>query len=57
MIIDAHCHIKDFDWYPEKWWLGLAKSIAPRVKIELGIELTPQQIIENILSTMMDPTG
>ncbi len=57
MIIDAHCHIKDFDWYPEKWWVGLAKSIGSRVKIEMGIELSPQQIIEKILSTMMDPTG
>ena len=57
MIIDAHCHIKDFDWYPEKWWVGLAKSIGLRVKKEMGIKLSPQQIKDKILSTMMDPTG
>jgi len=57
MIIDSHCHIIDKDWYSDGWWLGFAKSIAPRVKIELGMELTPQQIVEKILSTMMDPSG
>ena len=57
MIIDAHCHIIDKGWYPDSWWLGIARSIVPTVKIKLGVELTPQQIIDKIFSTMMDPTG
>jgi predicted TIM-barrel fold metal-dependent hydrolase len=57
MIIDAHCHIFNIDWYPDAWWIGLAKSIAPVVKKEIGLELTPQQIVEKIFSTVMDPTG
>ncbi len=57
MIIDSHCHIIDMDWYPDAWWNGIARSIAPTVKIKFGMELTPQQIIDKILSTMMDPTG
>jgi len=57
MIIDAHCHIIDKGWYPDSWWLGIARSIVPTVKLKLGVELTPQQIIDKIFTTMMDPTG
>ena len=57
MIIDAHCHIIDKEWYPDSWWLGIARSIVPTVKIKLGLDLTPQQIIDKIFTTMMDPTG
>lgn len=57
MIIDAHCHIIDKGWYPDSWWLGIATSIVPTVKAKLKMEITPQQIIDKVFSTMMDPTG
>ncbi|MFX1258195.1 MAG: amidohydrolase family protein [Promethearchaeota archaeon] len=57
MIIDAHCHIIDKDWCPDTFWTGIARSIAPTIKIKRGFELTPEQIIDKIFSRMMDPTG
>ncbi|TFG07457.1 MAG: amidohydrolase [Promethearchaeota archaeon] len=57
LIIDAHAHIVDKDWYPDKWWTGLATSIVSEVKNIFNMELTPQQIIDKLLFNVFDPTG
>jgi predicted TIM-barrel fold metal-dependent hydrolase len=57
LIIDAHSHIVDKEWYPDKWWNDLAKAFVDPVKHLLGMELTPPQIVEQIMPTFFDPTG
>jgi len=57
LIIDAHCHIVDKDWYPERWWIELAKVFVAPVKHLLGVEMTPKQIVEDIMPNFYDPTG
>ncbi|MGQ9722514.1 MAG: amidohydrolase family protein [Candidatus Jordarchaeum sp.] len=57
MIIDAHSHIVDKDWYPDKWWNDLAKAFVDPVKHLLGMELTAPQIVEQIMPSFYDPTG
>ncbi|MFX0072640.1 MAG: amidohydrolase family protein [Candidatus Hermodarchaeota archaeon] len=57
MIIDAHAHIVDKEWYPDTWWIEFAKSVATEVKHIVGMDLTPQQIIDKLLINVMDPTG
>lgn len=57
MIIDAHSHIVDKDWYPEKYWTELAKVFVAPAKRLLGIDITPQQIVDQIFPTFFDPTG
>ncbi|WXG39653.1 MAG: amidohydrolase family protein [Candidatus Freyarchaeum deiterrae] len=57
MIIDAHSHIVDKDWYPTTWWNELAKVYVKPVKKLLGMDMTPQQIIDQLLPNFFDPTG
>ena len=47
----------DKDWYPEKYWTELAKVFVAPAKQLLGIDITPQQIIDQIFPTFFDPTG
>ena len=57
MIIDAHCHIVDKDWYPDKWWNDLAKIYIYPLKRLTGMDMTTHQIVEQIMPDFYDPTG
>ena len=58
MIIDAHCHLINGDWLPEKWWLGLAKVAVPVLE-KMGMTgITEEAVLNDILPAFFfDPTG
>lgn len=36
MIVDAHCHLVDRDWLPQRWWDGMVK-VAIHVLEKMGM--------------------
>jgi predicted TIM-barrel fold metal-dependent hydrolase len=57
LIIDAHCHLADKDWYSDTWWNELAKLYVHPLKYRYDMDMTPQEIVEKIMPDLFDPTG
>lgn len=55
MIIDAHAHIVDRDWYPEKWWSSIAKFFLQKSGNYNKMDLSAMS--EGISSFLSDPSG
>ncbi|MEW6261446.1 MAG: amidohydrolase family protein [Thermodesulfobacteriota bacterium] len=58
MIIDAHCHLVDEKWLPQRWWEELAK-VAVNVLRKMGMtDVTTESVIRDLLPAFFyDPTG
>jgi predicted TIM-barrel fold metal-dependent hydrolase len=58
MIVDAHCHLVDRDWLPQRWWDGLVKVAIPVLEKMGMTNVTPDMVLNDILPAMFfDPTG
>jgi len=56
MIIDAHYHLVTEEWYPEEWWVTVARMYHQGLRA-MGMEMTMEQIRQNLIPALWDPEG
>lgn len=56
MIIDAHCHIWDRDWQPQKFW-DLLMHMMGKIYAREGREISESQLQQEFAHHYFDPNG
>jgi len=57
VIVDAHYHLMQREWFPEPLWETLASHLGVHVSGDRGQKLTAQEFATKYFPTLWDPEG